>query len=282
MRGLHLAKNEQCQRDCGPDQRRNYSKRSPAVVVAVNDPPHRQEHTESGECDTGKVERLCATGRFTQRIQRERNSDDRNRHVDPEDPLPREPVDYRSTDHGTHRDSQSGDATPDTDCHGALGFRYRCDEEGQRERHDRGCARALKCPGRNQQGGSCRQRRSDRCSREQPDSEHEHPAAPPPIAERRRRKHQRRKAERVRIHEPLKLPDGRIQLLLDHRQRARHHEVVEGGHEHGQRGSNHRYRDRNLTSSTAFRPGCGVRSGLRQNGHRDSSSEGALRHRMIT
>ena len=38
----------------------------------------------------------------------------------------------------------------------------------------------------------------------------------------------------------LKLPDGRIQLLLDHRQRARHHEVVEGGHEHRERGGDER------------------------------------------
>ena len=63
-----------------------------------------------------------------------------------------------------------------------------------------------------------------------------HPAAAEPVAERGGGQHERGEGQRVGVHEPRQLADRRAEVGLDHRQRAGHHEVVEGGHEHRQGG----------------------------------------------
>ena len=79
-------------------------------------------------------------------------------------------------------------------------------------------------------------------------------AAAEPVAERGRDEDRAREGERVGVHEPLQLFDARAELRVQHRQRVRHDEVVEGGHEH-RAGMPRRRRARMLASAPAWRSG---------------------------
>src|SRR5207253_2707962 len=60
------------------------------------------------------------------------------------------------------------------------------------------------------------------------------------VAERRASEQQHCERERVRVHRPLELRDGRVQVAADHRQGGRDDEVVEADHEERERGDRKR------------------------------------------
>ena len=57
-------------------------------------------------------------------------------HVQPEDPLPREPFDHRAADHGADGDRQTGHAAPHAQCEPAPRRRDGRREDGQGQRRD--------------------------------------------------------------------------------------------------------------------------------------------------
>ena len=82
--------------------------------------------------------------------QRQRQHNQADGHVEPEDPLPGDAVGHRSADHGPTDHREAGDALEDPDCAAsALGRIGRGDDrQGERDHHRR--AHALYGPGRDQ------------------------------------------------------------------------------------------------------------------------------------
>src|SRR5258708_7325979 len=106
----------------------------------------------------------------------------RDRDVDPEDPLPGDPLGDGAADHRPDHRRQPGDAAEDT--HGpaaALGREGRV-QQGQRERHDQGRAGALHGARRDQPADAGRQRARRGSRPEQSQPRAEYPPAPQPIA----------------------------------------------------------------------------------------------------
>ena len=175
---------------------------------------------------------------------REREHREPDRHVQPEDPLPRDPVDDGAADERAGRDCETGDSRPGAERHAALLRGERGGEERQRQRHDDGAADPLdgaRCDQRPHRG---RQRRRRGGGGEQDEPDDEHAAAAEAVAECGAGEEEDGEGERVRVHRPLELLDRRAEVGADHGQRGRDHEVVQ--HDHEQRDRRDRERPEGL------------------------------------
>ena len=178
--------------------------------------------------------------RLAQAQERERREDQPDRHVEPEDPLPRDPFDDRAADQRSHRDRQAPDPAPGAEREPASFRRHGRGEDRQRERgHDRaadslrraGQVEREHAPGEGGRGGR---------EREDAEADREHQPPAEPVAERRPGQEQHCERQRVGVHRPLELGQRGVQVLADDRQRRGHDEVVERDHEERDRGDRER------------------------------------------
>ncbi len=239
LRRAELPGDERCEQCCSRHEGADDRRARPAVPVAVDDPPDQPEHAAAREREAREVECLVGPGRLT-KLRRQRQEDQPDRHVQPEDPLPGDAVDDGAADERAHGDSEAGDAGPGAERDTAPLARDRSaqDRQGQR-RHDRG-AEALQRSSGDQPVGRRSERRGGRGSGEDPDPDHEHALAPEAVAERRSGEQEHRERERVGVHGPLELLDRGAEIDADHRNRRRDDEVVEHDHEERDRGDHER------------------------------------------
>jgi hypothetical protein len=176
-------------------------------------------------------------------VRRARDRNDSDGHVEPEDGLPVPALDNSAADERAERDAEAGDAAPDADGQRAESVLHRSDQQGQRERHDRGGAEALKRAADDEHPRLVAEGGEDRGNREDDDADDEDGATAEAVAESRRHEDEAGEAEREGVDEPLQLLDRRAEVEADRGQRVGHHQVVEGGHEHGQGGGDDRQPD---------------------------------------
>ena len=212
---------------------------APAVGVAVHEPPDEAEQAAARERRDRAGRAPCrAVGLVEHPREREHREPDRD--VEPEDPLPGDPVDDGAADERARRDGKTGDPGPGAERDAALLGRECGREERQRQRSHDGAADPLdgaRCDQRLHRG---RERRCGGRSGEQAEAEDEHPAAAEAVAQRGAGQQEDGERERVRVHRPLELLDRRAEVGADHRQRRRDDEVVEHDHEQRDRGDRER------------------------------------------
>ena len=117
--------------------------RAPARAVPAHDAPDHAEQAARREHEPERVEAFARAVALGQEGARERQDDDPERDVQPEDPLPGDAVDDGAADERPERDREPRDARPDAERDAAaLGGEGRC-EQGQAERKHHRRARAL-------------------------------------------------------------------------------------------------------------------------------------------
>ena len=224
------------QQDAAADEAAEHLEAVPARLVAAHDAVDEAEQPEAREHEAHDVGTQPGAEAVRQREQGQRDRDHADGHVDPEDRLPGPALDHGAADERPGRDAEAGDAAPDADRERTPRERHRPGEQGERERHDRRGAEALQCARGDELAGVGGEGGERRAQREHDDADEEERAPAEAVAEGDGHEDRARERERVRVHEPLQLFDGCPELLVQHGQGVRHHEVVERGHEHRQGG----------------------------------------------
>ena len=182
-------------------------------------PRPRRSSALSGPCDSVSI------------LPGERDQREPDRDVEPEDPLPRDPLDDGAADERADRDAEAADPAPDPERRAAPLGRERLGDQGQGERGDDRRAESLQGSRRDQRVDRGRQRRQGRGAGEDPDADPEHPLAAEPVAERGAGDQQHRERQRVGVDRPLERLDRAAEVRSDRRQRDADDEVVERRHE---------------------------------------------------
>ena len=159
-------------------------------------------------------------------------AEQRERHVDEEDPLPAGRVDEHAAGDDAQRPADGGERAPDAERDVALAAGGERDGQ-QRERgggQERG-ADALDGADRDEHAGRGREPARERGGREQAESDEEHPAAAEQIAHPAAQQQEAAERERVGVHDPLEAVDGEVEIGLDGRERDVHDRDVEDHHE---------------------------------------------------
>ena len=100
--------------------------------------PDDGEQAAGREGEAGQVEPTVRAVRLLQLPERERDQDEPEGHVQPEDPLPGDALHDRAADERAERDGEAADATPGAERKTAAIRRHGGREDRQRERqHDR-------------------------------------------------------------------------------------------------------------------------------------------------
>ncbi len=217
-------------------ERRDDFRAAPAGAVAAHEAPHDPECRAGDQREPRQVERILAARALRDPGEHDRHGQQPDRDVDPEDPLPREPIGHGAADHGPARDREAGEALQDTHSAAAPFGREGGADERERERHHERRAGALNGARDDQPAGVRRQRAGRRGEREQREPTGEQAPPPVAIAERGRSQQQHREAEVVGVDGPLELLDGRAEVEADGGQRRGDHEGVQRDHEGGDGG----------------------------------------------
>ena len=208
----------------------------PAVLVAAHEAPDDAEQAGADEAEAGQVERAVGALGLREPPPGDGQQDEADGHVEPEDPLPGQALDDGAADDRADGDGEAGDAAPDAEREAAAGRRHRAGKDRQGERrHDR-AADALQGAGRDQPVDARRQRRRRRAEREDRKSHQEHALAPESVAQRGAGQQQDGERQGVGVHRPLEPLQRGAEVVLDHRQRGGHDQVVQRDHEHRHRG----------------------------------------------
>src|SRR6266511_2272543 len=85
---------------------------SPADAVTADEPPDDPEQTRAREPEAGQVELRARPPALVQAAPGERDQQQPDRDVEPEDPLPRHPLDDGAADERAERDREAADAAP--------------------------------------------------------------------------------------------------------------------------------------------------------------------------
>ena len=122
----------------------------PALAVAADEAPDDAEEAGADEREPAQVEARARAARLVQAPPRERHEREADGDVDPEDPLPRQPLDHGAADERAEGDGEAADAAPGAEREAAALGRDRRAEDRQRERRDDRAADALKRAGRDE------------------------------------------------------------------------------------------------------------------------------------
>src|SRR5215469_11559354 len=120
---------------------------------------------------------------------------DSDGHVDPEDPVPVEPVDHSSPENRSASDGRARDPAPHPDRHRSLVRREGFADQRQGQRQDDCSPASLDDAGYKERsdGGRQRSRRGPCC--EDPDTDAEHPLPPETVAQGRPREQEAREGQ---------------------------------------------------------------------------------------
>ena len=161
----------------------------------------------------------------------ERNDDQADRQVDPEDPLPSKTLGDCAASNGAGNEGQSGHGAEYAQRLGTFLARECRAQKRHRQRHDQRRTGALNRARGDQRAdvaGQCTRRRGHD---EQGDAGREHAAAPQAVAERRAGEQQHGEAQVIGIDRPLQRFNRSAKINPDRTQRRRDHQCVERDHE---------------------------------------------------
>ena len=178
-----------------------------------------------------QVDRPVAAEALLHPGEHERQRDQPDRDVEPEDPLPADALDDGAADERAERHGHAGDRAEDADRGAALRGRERRAEQREPERDQQRRARALDGAGGDQPADVGRERAGRGRGGEEAETDPVEPPPAEPVAERGAGHEQHGEAEVVAVDGPLELLERRAEIGLDGAERARHHEGVERGHQ---------------------------------------------------
>ena len=205
-------------------------------AVAAHESPHEPERRTRDEHETGDVDRRIRAVALADLAPGERDHEQAERDVDPEDPLPREALGDRAADDRPARDGEARDAEVDAERLAPLLGREGRAHEGESQRHDERRADALHGARGDQRLDARRERTGRRSRDEERDAEREQPPPAEAVAERGAGQEEHGEAQVVRVDRPLELRDRCAEVAADRAQRRRHDERVERDHQRGNGG----------------------------------------------
>ena len=211
---------------------------APAERVPTHEAPDDPEQAGAGRAQRPRQVELVprpAQGSPFEAQQDERHEHDPDRHVEPEDPLPRDAGDDGAADERAERDRESRDPAPRAEREAAAVRGHGGREDGQRQRHHDRAADALERAGGVERADRRRKRRCGRGRGEERQPDREQPAAAEAVTEGSAGQQEDGEGECVGVHRPLEAVEAGAEVLVDDRERGRDDEVVEGDHESGKR-----------------------------------------------
>ena len=205
--------------------------RRPAIRVAARRGPHDAEQAAAREHEAAEVERHLRAAALGQAARHEQCGREADGDVDPEDPVPVEPLHEHASEQRSERDAEAGDRRPEAERGGAALGREGGREQRQRERHEQSGAESLH-GARDHELRQVRRQgagRGGRCEHQEAGDQHA-PAAVA-VAECGSREDEDGEDEDVCVDDPLQAIERDAQVALHRRQRRDHDQVVEGDHE---------------------------------------------------
>ena len=143
------------------DQRADGLGARPADLVGAGERPDERDDAGGDEPDSDEVEPLRCAIALGEQPKAEEHGDDPDRDVDPEDPVPVDPLRDGASDDRSHRDGETGEAAVDADDHPATLGRERRRQDRQAQRQHSRAAESLDRPGGDQLGHVRRQGAGD-------------------------------------------------------------------------------------------------------------------------
>ena len=197
-------------------------------------PEHEREQPAGQRHEPGQVEASVLLVRATRAARgcRPRDAGDPDRDVDEEDPAPADVRRQRAADERPDRHRHPDGRAPDPEGRAALAAVELLRDDRERDGEHPGAADPLRAAREDQPERRLRRAAERRGGGEERDRDEEDPLAAEQVAERARVEHRRRERERVRVHDPLQIGEGGVQLLVDVRQRDVDYRDVEEQHEH--------------------------------------------------
>ena len=164
--------------------------------------------------------------------QREQEGDDADGDVDEEDPRPGEEVDEDAAEQQPDRAATDRDRSPDTHRLRPLGpFGEGCRDDRERGGRDQRGAEALQPARDDKELRRGRQPADQRTGGEDDDAGEEDALAAHEVARAAAQQKESPEDERVRVHDPLQVGVGHLEVGLDRRQRDVHDRRIEDDHE---------------------------------------------------
>jgi hypothetical protein len=149
-------------------------------------PDHAEDDAEqpsAGQDDTRQVERERGPAALHKSKPRDRDQQDAERDVEPEDRLPRPPGDHGAADDWSGRDGETGHRAPDAERHTATLDRYGGREQREGERDQDRRARSLQRAERDQPLDARGERGRGRADREDGQADDQQPATAEALTE---------------------------------------------------------------------------------------------------
>jgi hypothetical protein len=155
-----------------------------------------------------------------------------DRHVDEEDPLPRERAGEDPAEQQAEGAAAGRDRTPDAERLRALGaLGERRGDDRQRRRRDQRAAEALEAAGGDQHPGAGGEAVEQRGGREDEHAGDEQPAPADEVGGAAAEQQEPAEHQRVGVDHPLQVRRRELEVVLDRRQRDVHDRGVEDDHE---------------------------------------------------
>lgn len=208
----------------------------PAVGVGADQPVDDAEEAAADQEGARDVEPGVRGVRLRQTQPGQRQQNQADRHVQPEDPLPGEVLGEAAADQGPAGDGKSGDGAEDAERHAAAGGGHGGREQGERQRHHDRRTDPLDGPEGDQLIDPGRQGRGGGGAGEDGEPGEEEPPPAEPVTEGRTEHQQHGEGQGVRVHRPFELRQFAAEALADGGQGGGDDKIVERGHEAGDAG----------------------------------------------
>jgi hypothetical protein len=210
------------------------ARRAPAVALGLDDHID-QEREPAGDAERAQVisSALCDLGaRAGHEAQRQRHRDHADRHVDEEDPRPRQRLREHAAEQQADRRAAGGERRPQAQrlALGIAGGEGGVDDRERRGGHE-GRPDPLGRTRADQHRGGAREPIDERGGGEERDAGEEQAAAPEQVREASAQEQEAAEGQRVGVDDPLQVGRAEPQAVLDRGQRDVHDGRVEHHHQ---------------------------------------------------
>ena len=215
-------------------EQRERLRRSPAGVQRVDERVDEQREARGDRDRPERVEPpyLALAAALVEQARREQRGDDRDRDVDPEDPLPAEVLGQHAAEQHARRAARARHRAPDAQRLVALGaLREHVRDHRQRgRREDRGAEALHRAPD-DQLRLARREAAEQRGDREQHETTHEQAPAAEQVGHSPAEQQEAAERQRVRVRDPGEVLRREVQVLADRRDRDVDDRDVQDDHE---------------------------------------------------
>ena len=210
----------------------------PADAGRAHQPEDEGERCAARQHEALEVDRRVGAAALRDPAADERERNEADGEVEPEDPAPVEARGDRAARDRPGDQRKPGDAGENAERLAALLARIGGAQQRHRERHDQRGSRTLCGARRNQRGCAAGKRAGEGRRHEQEQPRGEHAPPPEPVAERGAGQEQHREGQIVGVDDPFQRFDRCAEIDADRPERGRDHERVERDHERGGRSQN--------------------------------------------